>query len=99
MALVWTPEAIKDRDDIYDFIEPENPLAALALDELISEKAHWLLHHPEGGKPGRVPATRELVVHPNYILIYELASEQIRILNVVHAARQWPPSRTGDHSL
>lgn len=27
MELFWTPEAIRDRDDIYDYIEADNPLA------------------------------------------------------------------------
>lgn len=29
MKLFWTPEAIRDRDDIYDYVEAENPAAAL----------------------------------------------------------------------
>jgi len=46
MGLFWTPEAIKDREDIYDYIESDNPAAALALDELFQEKAARLLDHP-----------------------------------------------------
>ena len=46
MELVWAPEAVRDRDDIYDYIESENPLAALTLDELFSEKAVLLVNHP-----------------------------------------------------
>jgi len=34
MGLFWTPEAIQDREDIYDYIESDKPAAALALDEL-----------------------------------------------------------------
>ena len=34
MELFWTQEAIQDRDAIYDYIEADNPVAALALDEL-----------------------------------------------------------------
>ena len=39
MELFWTPEAIQDRSEIYDYIEADNPTAALALDELFAEKA------------------------------------------------------------
>lgn len=46
MELLWTPEAIQDREDIYDYIEAYNPAAALALDELFSEKASRLAEHP-----------------------------------------------------
>lgn len=57
----WTPEAIQDRDDIYEYIEADNPAAALALDELFAEKAGRLIDHPGLGKPGPVVGTRELV--------------------------------------
>lgn len=26
MELLWTPEAVRDREDIYDYIEEDNPL-------------------------------------------------------------------------
>lgn len=93
MELFWTPEATQDRDEIYDYIEADNPAAALALDELFAEKAGRLLDHPGLGRPGRVAGTRELVVHRNYILVYEVAGDQVRVLRVLHAARQWPPGR------
>ncbi|KAF0810638.1 YacB [Alcanivorax sp. S71-1-4] len=91
MVLFWTPEAIQDRDDIYDYIEPDNPLAALTLDEIFSGKAAQLVDYPDSGRLGRVPGTRELVVHPGYMLVYDVSGQQVRILNVVHTARQWPP--------
>ncbi len=91
MKLFWTPEAIQDRDDIYDHIEADNPAAALALDDLFSEKADRLVDHPDQGRPGRIVGTRELVAHRNYILVYDLAEDLVRVLRVLHAARQWPP--------
>ena len=60
MGLFWTPEAIQDRDDIYEYIEADNPAAALALDDLFAEKASRLADHPGLGKPGRASGTREL---------------------------------------
>ncbi|MCI4592413.1 type II toxin-antitoxin system RelE/ParE family toxin [Sphingobium sp. BYY-5] len=45
------------------------------------------------GRPGRVAGTRELVAHRNYILVYDVAESEIRILRLLHAARRWPPSR------
>ena len=92
MDLFWTPEAIADREGIYDYIEADKPTVALALDEIFSEKAWLLIHHPNLGRKGRVMGTRELVVHPNYLLVYDVADERVRILRVLHAAMQWPPS-------
>ena len=94
MELFWTPEAIQDRDDIYDYIEADNPAAALALDELLSEKASRLVDHPNLGRPGRMADTRELVAHQNYVLVYDVAGDLVRVLRVLHAARQWPATRS-----
>jgi toxin ParE1/3/4 len=90
MKLLWTPESIEDRRAIYDYIETDNPLAAIDLDELIYEKSQMLIEHPKLGRVGRAPKTRELVVHANYILIYKIAGYEIHVLRVMHAARQWP---------
>lgn len=90
MELFWTPEATQDRDDIYEHIELDNPVAALALDELFAEKAGRLVDHPGLGRPGRVAGTKELVMHQNYILVYDVAGSLVRVLRVLHAARRWP---------
>lgn len=91
MELLWTPEAVRDREDIYDYIEEDNPLAALALDDLIAERTAVLLDFPRMGRGGRVPDTFELVVHSSYMVVYDIVETQVRILNVVHTAQQWPP--------
>lgn len=94
MRLVWTEPASLDRKEIREYIAQDNPAAALALDELISEKASRLIDHPGRGRPGRVTGTRELIAHQNYILIYDITQDLVRVLRVLHAARQWPPTRT-----
>ena len=91
MKLLWTPRADQDRDEIYDYIEADNPAAAVAMDELFAEKAERLLNLPGMGRPGRVPGTRELVAHRHYILVYDVTGDLVRVLRVLHTARQWPP--------
>jgi addiction module RelE/StbE family toxin len=93
LKLAWTRPASVDRKDIREYIARDNPAAALALDELFSAKARRLIDRPGLGRPGRVTGTRELVVHPNYILVYDAAGDVVRILRVLHTARQWPPQR------
>jgi addiction module RelE/StbE family toxin len=93
VKLVWTFPAREDRKSIREFIAIDNPSAALDLDELLSERAARLLDHPGLGRPGRLKGTRELVAHRNYILIYDVVGELVRVLRVLHAARQWPPAR------
>lgn len=93
IALHWTPEAIADRETIYNYIEPDNPAAALALDELFEQKADRLTDHPQIGRKGREAGTRELVAHQNYILVYDVTADMVRVLRVLHAARQWPQQK------
>jgi len=93
VKLVWTRAASTDRKEIREYIAQADPVAALALDELISQKASGLVDHPGLGRPGRVTGTRELVLHQNYILIYDTSADLVRLLRVLHAARQWPPAR------
>lgn len=94
LRLVWSRPAAEDRRAIRQYIAAANPRAAVALDELISVKAAHLVRHPALGRPGRVPDTRELVVHRNDALIYDLVEgEFVRVLRVLHAARQWPPAQ------
>lgn len=91
MRLSWTPEAIEDRDTIYDYLEARNPLAAIDLDELLSEQARLLEDHPALGRTGREQGTRELVVHSSYFLVYDvMGSGLVRVLRVLHAKQQWP---------
>jgi addiction module RelE/StbE family toxin len=96
--LFWTPRANQDRDEIYDYIEADNPTAALARDELFSENAGRLVDHPGLGRPSRVADTFELVAHRYYILVYDLADDLVRALRVLHAARQWPPAKNRDRA-
>ncbi|HAV51468.1 MAG TPA: type II toxin-antitoxin system mRNA interferase toxin, RelE/StbE family, partial [Brevundimonas sp.] len=46
--------------------------------------------HPRSGREGRVPGTREALIHPNYILVYRVEAHQIRLINVLHSARRYP---------
>lgn len=93
VKLVWTRLAAADRREIRAYIAQDNPAAALALDELFAEKAARLADHPGLGRPGRVAGTRELAAHRNYILVYDLAGDLVRVLKVLHATRQWPPQK------
>ena len=36
--------------------------------------------------------TRELVAHPNYIVVYRVRGEDVQVLTVMHTARKFPAS-------
>lgn len=77
MKVVWTPEALQDRIDVWDYIAADNPQAALRMDELFSDAAYRLAVHPKLGRPGRISGTRELIAHESYRLVYEIHQESV----------------------
>ena len=56
----------------------------------IQGKVEQFPAHPKRCRPGRVNGTRELVVRPNYIVIYEETPAVVTVLRVLHAAQMWP---------
>lgn len=87
---LWKPAAIADRKRITAHIAQDNPRAAMEMGDMLMDKAALLDQHPMLGRVGRVKGTRELVAHPNYILIYRLVGEVAEVLRIKHAAQQWP---------
>lgn len=91
MRLAWSPYALSDRDNIFTYIEAQNPRAAVQVDERISTTIYRLLDFPESGRPGRVAGTRELVIPGTpYIAAYILATDIVRVLRILHGAQMWP---------
>ena len=90
--LVWLELARTDLLEIIDYISDDNPDAAQRLKNDIEAKAANLPGFPEIGRPGRVEGTRELVSWANYIIVYAEDTFTVRILRVLHAAQQWPPT-------
>jgi addiction module RelE/StbE family toxin len=82
--------AYEDRASIMDYIAQDNPGATLKLDEEIEAKTDALVSHPKRYKLGRMKDTREMVIRPNYVVVYRDTPAEVTILRVLHAARQWP---------
>lgn len=90
LPVVWRVEAVDDLVGISSFIAEHDQYAALALVQRIELAAIKLSDFPYLAPSGRVPGTRELVVHPNYILVYQVATLTVEILGVLHARQQYP---------
>ena len=86
----WSDEATTDLVDIIDYIEQHNPIAAQGLHAAIVQSAENLPLMPYLFRPGRVPGTREHVVHPNYIVVYQVGDDVLDILRVLHSRQQYP---------
>lgn len=90
-AVEWSESSLDDLADIYDYIEQVNPQAAEDLRESITTGVMSLLPTMSNlFRRGRLPGTREFVVHPNYLVVYRVTETTVTVLRVLHTKRQFP---------
>lgn len=78
-------------DAITDYIAQDRPLAAERVLERMRGSVAALADHPYLGRAGRVHDTRELIVPGTPLIVpYRIVGDEIEILTVLHAARDWP---------
>ena len=91
LLVVWATEAEEDLLNIIQFIGERNPSAAERMAELIKESTWPISEHPMLFKRStRMLGCREIVVHPNYILVYKIGMAQVEVLRVLHSRQQYP---------
>jgi len=92
MIIVWSPQAIADLASPRGYIAEDNKAAAqrVAL-HVIRNIEQLLSEHPDMGRAGRVPGTRELVIPQTPDIVpYRVRDNRIQVLRVYHGARKWP---------
>ena len=83
MTLDWTTPARRDLDRIWHFNVARGEEKAIAIEDRLIAAAAALLTNPQIGRPGAVPGTRERIVRESqYLLVYEILDDGIRILRV-----------------
>ena len=90
MEVKWTKTALANLAAIAEYIEKDSADRAKSFALEIQAKTNSLAEFPDIGRPGRVIGTRELVIHPNYIIPYRVRADAVEILRVHHVARRWP---------
>jgi toxin ParE1/3/4 len=89
MRVEWRPEARAELRAILEYIIERNVAAANDLNEAIEAATTALPDHPLLYRIGRVPGIREIVVHPNYLVVYRI-SDWIEVVTVLHARQKYP---------
>nr|WP_150303330.1 type II toxin-antitoxin system RelE/ParE family toxin [Pseudomonas saliphila] len=90
LTVRWSEEATSDLIEIVDYIDQRNHIAAASLHAEILRTVESLPTAPLIFRDGRVSGSREAVVHPNYLVVYQVGVEFIDILRVLHARREYP---------
>jgi toxin ParE1/3/4 len=83
-----TPRADRDLDSIWSFITPDNPRAADAMIDRLTDTFDMLLTMPQAGRLRQEfrENLRSFAVE-NYVIFYRTVSDGIDILRVVHGRR------------
>ena len=87
MPIKWTKAAFRSVDEIAAYIAQDNPTRATSFVLELQSAVTKLQAHPGMGRAGRVPGTRELVLHKHYIAIYRVRGDEVEILRLHHVTR------------
>ncbi len=88
MKIKWSPEARRQISEIWHYIAIDNPHAADRMVTRLVAGIEKLVHFPNLGHPGREDS-RELVIGgTNFIVVYRLDGEEIKIGSVLHGAQR-----------
>lgn len=79
-----------DLQAVHDYVAQDNPDAAMNLLLHIEDQVDSLADPNFPRRKGRKPGTLELVVHPNYLVVFEQTDTAVTVFNLLHVARQYP---------
>ena len=89
MQITWLKTALKNLNEIAEYIAQESAQAASQVVETIETQVSLLATQPALGRPGRVLGTRELVVsNTHYLVPYRIKNNTVEILRVFHTSRR-----------
>ena len=90
LPIFWRVSARDSLASIIFHISEHDPPAARRMRQLIEASILPAAEHPYLFRAGRVSGTREIVAHPNYVLIYCVTDERIEVMDVLHSRQQYP---------
>jgi len=93
MKVRWTRTAIGHLTSIYEHIGRDSPRYARRMVDRITSRSRQIAQFPRSGSmvpEYQDPDIRE-VIEGSFRVIYEVASEEIRVLAVMHGGHLLPP--------
>lgn len=91
LNIAWRKNAEADLLEILSYIGERDERAVERLYGLIEHGLEHAAQHPFLYKVSqRIAGMREIVVHPNYIVVYQVTHNAIDVISVVHARREYP---------
>jgi toxin ParE1/3/4 len=93
LPVLWSTKAQSDLERLVGYVASDSAGAAEALRTRIEAAIEPASQFPYMFRAGRLSGTREVVAHPNYIIVYRVLATHIQVDAIVHARQQYPPTR------
>jgi len=91
LPISWKISARADLTTIISYIATRNIQAARRMRQRLQEAVLPVADHPYLYRQSdRYPGCREIVAHPNYIVVYRVERDAISVLRVLHSRQQYP---------
>jgi toxin ParE1/3/4 len=91
MRIRWLRTALRNLNELAQYIAKDNPRAAVQMVRRIKTAAQQLQKYPALGRLGRVTDTRELIIPgTTYLIPYRIKGDELHILRVFHGSQDWP---------
>lgn len=90
LGLRWRPNALAQFDTLIAYVASDSLSAAQRLKQRILDAIEPARLYPEMFRAGRVTGTREIVAHPNYVVVYRVMPGYLDVVAVVHARQKYP---------
>ncbi|HBM2944856.1 type II toxin-antitoxin system RelE/ParE family toxin [Klebsiella michiganensis] len=91
MEIKWLRKAIANLEAEFRYIAEDDPQAAERFVNEAWRLTQLLKEQPAMGREGRVPETRELILHNYpYIIPYRVRNNTVQLLRVFHTHRKLP---------
>ena len=91
MEIKWLRKAIANLEAEFRYIAEDDPQAAERFVNEVWRLTQLLKEQPAMGREGRVPETRELILHNYpYIIPYRVRNDIIQVLRVFNNHRRLP---------
>lgn len=88
MQIEFSPSAKNDLDEIFRYLEIENPQLAGQTIKTINNHIRTLSEFPQKGRLGMTYGTRELMIPKlPYCIPYEIYQDVIYVLRIYHTSR------------
>jgi toxin ParE1/3/4 len=87
VRVAWSPSALREIIDIYNYVANFNPRAASDLVDALLKTGDGLVNFTHKGRPVGDNLRELTAVHP-YIIRYEIVGDEVTILRVRHGARR-----------